>query len=270
MEKKLITFYKMICSVNGSFPFAKLNDFIKEGFNYQKTDINEKKIVIFNFFYNTNGFVKILINDGSPYPCPKKWYDYKTESFTDSKRNGDQVEPKTSYAIIDILNRDIWISNLKKKNILSDFLTEYIDETVDFSEVIDEASFRDSLDRINSVEFTYINDANRGFFRDTDLDEYLSDLGEANSIRIEATFKENSEFSRNNSELKNRIFRKYLENKDSYRSLKIKGKNKDDETLIFNKKIIVKAHTFRLAVSEETGLFDNEEVFNEIIALCKK
>ncbi len=70
-------------------------------------------------------FLKINFSDGSTMPRNPKVYNKSKKELEPNPRASDQIEPKEYFAIFDLSNSYLWLSNTKKKSLLLNYIQKF-------------------------------------------------------------------------------------------------------------------------------------------------
>src|SRR5690606_33093684 len=111
---------------------------------------------IFNLAYEDN-YLKINFSDGSAMPRNPNVYNKDTQEIEPNPREAHQIEPREYFAVFDLNNSFLWLSNTKKKSLLIDFFQRlFKNQKLVLKDVYDEEKFIQNLKTIDQIKISAV------------------------------------------------------------------------------------------------------------------
>lgn len=211
-----------------------------------------------------NQFARLYMQYGNPFPRPDNVKNRKTHTVEKNPRNSDQYEPKQEFGLIDFKNSILWLSNSKRKNFIIEVLKDkLVTNDIIIKNVYSEEDFVNSIKKIEEIKFSALPNL---FSSTNSLTKELSAeiLGYgANIATIILKFTNQTVGDKILGKIKN-----LLNNKVTYKSLVITGRDSDNFGIIFNNEILSKRIPLKGMV-DENEIFDVENVFSQLITVLE-
>lgn len=260
--KKNITFSGTILVVN-NMPISI--DIFKEKIKDQTySESDKKRVQIYTYDFHEN-YLKIKVGDGSAMPRNSIIYDVETSETLPNPRLPSHAEPKEIFGLIDFNSGFLWISDLRKKNLLLDFFRTKLDKNTLLvsKDVYDEKKFIETINKLDNIK---LSAAPEIFSQSGVLSGKLAE--EINGY--EATTAQ-LEFQYNNKTIGNNL-REILTNlfitKNNFKGIVISGRDKNNLGMLFNLDGISRKIDFKTSV-DDNEMFIPENVFNQLITIIQ-
>lgn len=257
MKKQSITFSGFQLFFNESLIEKKdISKYINE-----ETDSKAEgsKIYIFNYMYRDE-FLTISFSDGSSIPRPDYIYENEHDKIEkkENPRKNNQIEPKNHFCLIDFKNAFLWLSNSRKKSLISENLNEKCKPNIlTLKDVYDKEEFIKILKTLNHLKLKGVPE----LF--DEVVKYKNALMDDLYGAVEAELILKYDDSTINHIFKGRI-RDLLDQKEHFKSISISGKDSKNLGMLFNNNIFSRRITFDAQISQN-GLFSEEEVYKNLI-----
>jgi hypothetical protein len=260
MKKKNIKFYKYGISIENDVDFSSLNKI--ENDNIEPKIIGNEIIKIESFKIKkfSNRFYGINIESGDLTHYSDTVIDTRDDLKTkDNPRKNTQIELDNQFLLlIDTVNKNIYLSNSKKRKFIEGQLSQKINLDVLVTEILDKKSFEKSLAIISEVNFLFYD---MDLFNKSELDIALNNdkfnYG-ADSVRVIFNYKHKS--------FTGKVKKKILEvmGKDNL-TMKIVGKDKNNLETIFKSDSILNCIEITSSLKNGTRQVDYITTLNELM-----
>jgi hypothetical protein len=222
-----------------------------------KTSKNETNYTL--RFSKENAFSKISIEFGNPFSRPDNVINTDTLEPESNPRQSNQYEPKQDFALIDLKISILWLSNANRKPLIHDILEELHSE-VTIKSVYNEDEFIKQLKKFEEIRFSAFPNL---FSQTNTLSKELSDeiLGYGASIAI--LIMKFSSQNLTSQTLLGKVIN-LIKNKESYKSLVISGRDKEDFGIVFNNEVLQKKVTFKAKINTNE-IYDIHDVYENLI-----
>ncbi len=260
MDTKNIKFYKYEINIENDNEFSKLNSI--EDNNIDPLKINNEIIKIDSFRIKkfSNRFYGINIESGDLTHYSDIVIDTKDDlKIKENPRKNTQIELDNQFLLlIDTVNKNIYLSNSKKKTFIEKQLSQKTNSNVTVKEILDKKSFEESLKTISEVNFLF---SDMNLFNQSELNLALNEDKynyEADSVRVIFNYKHRS--------FTGKIKEKALGIMGmDYQKLKIVGRDKDSLETIFKPDSILSCIEIKSNLREKTRQVDYISVLNNLI-----
>ncbi len=261
-KKKKLEFSGYILTVNDEAPlFKEIKAKIKAG-KYPK------RISATNYSFTVEYiqmrelkeyFMRIYIEYGHPFPRAKFLVNQNTQKQRENPRTGEEYEPKQDFILVDFKRSSLWLCNSNRKGLFIDFLNSFDIQHANVIEVYNEKAFVSHLKKLNDIKISVVPEL---FSQNSTLSKEL-----VNEINGYGAVRATIHFHYSHARVSDRI-RKMLSNvlkqKDSFKSIRIAGRDEQNVGMLFNSEI------FSKKISTETTVDENERfipkyVFEKLI-----
>jgi hypothetical protein len=260
MDTKNIKFYKYDISIENDEEFSSLDKI--EDNNIDPIKINNEVIKIDSFRIKkfSNRFYGVNIDSGDLTHYSDTVVDIKDDlRIKENPRKNTQIELDNQFLLlIDTSNKNIYLSNAKKKGFIEKQLSQKTNSNVLVKEILNQTSFEESLKTISEVNFLF---SDMDLFNQSELNLALTDdkfnYG-ADSVRVIFNYKHKS--------FAGKIKQKILELMcTDYRKLKIVGRDESNLETIFRPDSILSCIEIKSSLKEKTRQVDYISVLNDLI-----
>lgn len=215
-----------------------------------------------------NRFILFYFEDGSVMPRPEVVYNRNTHIDENNPRSEDQIERDSqTFVLIDTETQKIFISDFRKKKILEKWISEKIKKTVLIKNIIDRENFLNELQSVGTIYLSAIPNlfSSMGILSHELTKDHHNYGVRIKHIGVKISFGENSL----PEVFKNKIldwFKQY--DNSSIQKLEVSGRYDEKFERVFNADGIIDKITIEVTL-EEDGLFDPEQIFNNLIQKIK-
>lgn len=206
-------------------------------------------------------FITLYFLNGDKYPYSEKVVD-KNLNEQDNPRSPDQIELDDQFfVLIDTKTQRIYISDLRRKPLIKEWLHDRLQVEVTIKAIIDESEFLNKIKNINKISFTIVPN----LFNSTSnslsqrLVEDIYGFG-AEKARLELDF--------GNSRLTDQIASKInaiLGRKAEYQEITVIGRSDSEMESILNLEGITNTITVDVSLDPKSKLLNVGEVFASLI-----
>ena len=212
-----------------------------------------------------NEFISLYFEEGDTLPRPEVVYNVNNKKEENNPRHENQIERDTqTFVLIEEKTQKIYLSNLKKKKAVEDWLTTKLNKSVIIKNIIDQERFIDEIEQLNSIWLS----ASPNLFSSTgmlgeELDRDIHNFGiHIKSLGVSVKFGANDFPEKAKRKIKQLLFQN---EKSPLEKLEISGRVDDKFERVFNMNSIVDRIEIEVS-AEETGLFDENRVFTKLIS----
>lgn len=204
-------------------------------------------------------FMFIYIEYGQPFPRSPNYVHQVTQKTRKNPRTADEYEPKQDFIVIDFKRSSAWLCHVSRRNLLKQFLRSFGFEKIGITEVYNEAEFIKSLKKLNDLR---VSAAPELFSAGNTLSKEL--VNEMNGYGApRATIHFHYSYAKIGDKIKSKI-KGLLNQKDSFKSIRISGRNNQNIGMVFNSEIFSKKIQTDTVV-DENERFTPTKVFADII-----
>ncbi len=214
-----------------------------------------------------NRFITICFSSGDKYPYSDKIINSDLEE-QENPRTPEELElDKQLFVLIDSKTQRIFISNLKKKLYLKDWLKDKINKDIVIKAIIQEEQFIDKIESIDKISFSItpslFNSGNRGLLSE----ELVKDIFgfDAEKACIELSYKNRRKSKKIIDKLN--FLKKH---KNEFDEITIIGRGDDNFESIFNMNEVITKVVIKVRIDNKSKLFDEQEVFQSLIDKIKE
>lgn len=210
-----------------------------------------------------SSFVWIYMRYGKPKPYSDELLDTQTLLILPNKRQPNQAELRNQlFLLYSIQEHILYISDIRKASVLKDYLNERTNLGFECKRIFKTPEeFVEIIDNLEEISFTFLpkSESNDKVY-DKIPDFFGHDSPSVFSMKL----------SYKNIRLIDKIkFLKQLkENKNKFKRITYKGKDKDGENTAFNWDSITKKLTIE-AVADDNGFFFSDYIRSELIKEIK-
>jgi len=255
MSTETLTFSGVVCFIDDlKIDSQNFKSVVTEGnFDSAKGD----HIAIFNLEYQDN-YLKISFSDGSAMPRNPQVYNQSRGELEPNPRSTDQIEPKEYFAVIDLANSYLWLSNIKKKKLLINYFQSlFSSKKITLKDVYDEQKF---IEGIKSIDQLKIKAAPSLFSAENSLSKALTDdMYGAHEAILHLKYKNTFV----GEDLKARI-KSVFKDKESFSGIMIAGRDENNLGMFFNNNLFSRKIDIKTIV-DTNKMFDPNDVFTKLI-----
>jgi hypothetical protein len=259
MRSKNLTFSGMVFFVNDmKIDTAKFNEII---IAQQISETIGKKVHIFELEYEGT-FLKINFADGSAMPRNPNVFNIETNTLEENRRLPSQVEPKEYFAIIDLVNSYLWLSNTKKKSLLLEYFQKlFKNQHIIIKDVYDENKFIELLKTLDQIKIS----AAPSIFSQTNtvsnalVDEMYGATEAILQLKYQNMFIGDDTLAK---------IKSFFKNRDSFNSITISGRDEKGLGMLFNNNLFTRKIDIE-AIVDENEMFLPSDVFSKLIIKLK-
>lgn len=213
-----------------------------------------------------NRFVTFYFNQGSKYPYPDTVINTELKE-SKNPRDPDQIELDDQFfALIDIKNQRIYLSDQRKRYIISDWLKNKLEKEITIKSIIEEQEFINRLKSVNAISFTLVpnlfNSASEEVLSKSLVDDIYG-FG-ADKAKLELSYKDG-----NVTDKIKAIFNSLLNRKNEFETITVVGRNDENLESVFNLDEIVNKLSIEVNDFEESKLLNPDTVFVALIDKIK-
>ncbi|MBX4204800.1 MAG: hypothetical protein KW788_01265 [Candidatus Doudnabacteria bacterium] len=232
--------------------------------NFEKQTIGEDLLNIKKIEkeYIPERFIALCFEEGNKFPYSEKVIDSKLKESL-NPRSIDKVELNEQfYVLVDLLTSRIYISDLRKKGFLINWLEDKIKKEIAVKPLIAQREFIDKIESIKEICFTVepdlLNSASIGL--PARLREDIFGFGATEAI-IKLVYK-------NKKKIGKQLYEKVkdiIKNKTEYKNITVIGRTSEDFESIFNTQEVISKITLLAPMNRKNGKFINKELVSELI-----
>ncbi len=260
MNTKNVKFYKYDINIENDNEFSSLSQI--EDKNIEPLRINNKIISIDSFRIKkfSKRFYGINIESGDLSHYSDTVVDIKDDlKIKENPRKNTQIELDNQFLLlIDTENKNIYLSNSKKKTFIEKQLSQKTNANVLVEEILDREAFEGTLKTISEVNFLF---SDKDLFNQSELNIALDDdkynYG-ADSVRVIFNYKHKSFTGKVKEKTLNLIG-------GGYQRLKIVGRDENNLETIFKPDSILNCIEIKGYLKENTRQVNYETVLDELI-----
>ncbi len=223
-------------------------------------DTIDKGGVTYNVSFLDN-FLKIDYSYGRSLPRPENVINITTGNAEANPRNPDQYEPKQHFALIDCATGLLWLSNVRKQNLILAFLKKNLNEAkIYIKNVYNEQEFLSQIKLLDEVRFSAVPNL---FSTSNTLAQALAQEinGYGGSVAmLTIKYDEPVAIAKIISKITS-----VFNNKESFRNIFISGRDERNLGMLFNQSAFSRKIEFKTDVDENEN-YNSEEVFRVLIA----
>lgn len=256
-------------SFSQMFLFKKNNNFLNvEDFkNLPKEDKYDKNGVFYIIETEIieNSFVWIYMRYGKPKPYSDELLDTQTRLILPNKRQPNQAELRNQlFLLYSIQEHILYISDIRKASVLKDYLNERTNLGFECQRIFKTPEeFVEIIDNLKEISFTFLpkSESNDKVY-DKIPDFFGHDSPSVFSMKLSYDGVDMKIIDKIN------FLKKMKENKNKFKRITYRGKDKDGENTAFNWDSITRKLTIE-ATADDNGFFMRNHIKLELIKEIK-
>ena len=209
-------------------------------------------------------FISLYFEEGGALPRPETVYNIETNIDEENPRNKKQIERNTqTFVLIEERTQKIYLSNLKKKKEVEDWLKKKLSKNIIIKNIIDQEKFIDEIEQLNTIWLATSPDifSSTGILGE-ELTRDIHNFGiSIKHLGVSIKFEGNRFPKKAMQKLKQLLSKNQ---RSPLEKLEISGRVDDKFERIFNIDSIVDKIEIEVA-PEKTGLFNKDNVFKKLI-----
>lgn len=181
-------------------------------------------------------FLKIEFSDGSSYPRNPSVINTSTNESEPNPRQPTQIEPKEYFALIDFSKSFLWISNAKKRGMVTDFIrSKFKEAVINVKDIFNKDQFVESIKRIDDLRISVVPD----ILSDTNTltQVFADEINRYDAVEATLHFKYHDTFVGNNIHDK---IASIFTNREKFKSVMISGRDERNNGMLFNLNVFSK------------------------------
>jgi hypothetical protein len=276
MSSKNLKFSGHYLIVDGVTPFTSACfDKIKD-FNTEHLDVtiskNEKETLSIEKVTKKiweDRFISLYFNYGERYPYSPMVATFVAGDIQElnNPRTPEQIELDDQlFVLIDIKTQRIWLSNLRQRNTVFDWIKKKIGLEISIKAIINESEFINKIKSVQEISFAVIPDLFNSSEQDTLSNHLVQDIYGfgAEKARVQLLY--------NNKSVTDTIKKKFNEligKKGEFQDITVIGRSDEGFDAVFNLEEVISKISIDVGSDSKSKLFDPNEVFEALINIIK-
>jgi hypothetical protein len=248
--------------------FSALQSEEIDKFKFTNIEQQEEVLNVKKIFKNDidDRFISIYFLEGAKYPYSETVVNDELEE-SENPRHPDQIEMDDQlFALIDIERQRVYISDGRRKHLVSSWLSNKVEKEITIKSIMDEDEFIERLKTISEIQFTLLPDLLTGASNVPLARALLEDIYGYGADK--AKLKLQYENTRVTDTIKEKI-RNLLSDRGTFQSIVVIGHDEEDFESVFNLEKIVSKQSVILTGLDESELINPSTLFSSLVSAIK-